>query len=161
MTPKELSPQSEVASSSLSRSPVPSSEGVRSRMRLQKNRDTECEVLVRRILWRLGLRYRVDFRPEPGLRRRADVVFTGARVAVFIDGCFWHQCPRHGRWPAANQRWWRAKLRTTAARDADTAARLRRAGWVVMRFWEHETPGAVAGKIFRRVQMRSSGRRAR
>lgn len=86
----------------------------------------------------MGLRYRVDRQVIPGLRRRADVVFVSARVAVFVDGCFWHQCPSHGNLPKANRTWWRAKLQRNVERDAETDARLKAAGWKVIRLWEHE-----------------------
>jgi len=80
----------------------------------------------------------VDQQVLPGLRRRADLVFTRARVAVFIDGCFWHRCPEHGTLPKANAAWWRAKLNRNVERDRDTDARLRDADWIVVRVWEHD-----------------------
>jgi DNA mismatch endonuclease, patch repair protein len=110
-------------------------------------RDTPHELAVRRALHRLGLRFRVDVRPEPSIRRRADVVFTRARVSVFCDGCYWHGCPEHGTWPKANAEWWRTKIQTTKARDLDTTSRLEAAGWTVIRVWEHEDPDAAADRI--------------
>ena len=95
----------------------------------------------------MGLRYRVDARPLQSLRRRADLVFFGTRVAVFVDGCFWHSCPEHGTIPNANVEWWQAKLAQTRERDAETVARLREAGWAVIRMWEHESPQAVAKTV--------------
>lgn len=93
---------------------------------------------MRKYLWRSGLRYRVDYRlPLRGLRRRADIAFPGPRVAVFVDGCFWHCCPEHGTRPANNAAWWAAKLDANVARDADTDRRLSDAGWTVVRVWEH------------------------
>jgi DNA mismatch endonuclease (patch repair protein) len=136
--------------------PVPSSEGVRSRMRLQRRRDTVCELLVRGALWRLGCRYRVDFRPVPSVRRTADIVFTRAKLAVFFDGCFWHRCRRHGRLPIENRGWWVDKLQRTVARDADTSRQLRNAGWLVMRFWEHDDPVLAARRIASRLRNRKS-----
>ncbi|WP_422391990.1 very short patch repair endonuclease [Arthrobacter sp. N1] len=100
-------------------------------------RDTAPEMILRRELHRRGLRYRVDA-PLPGIpRRRADILFTRAKVAVFIDGCFWHGCPMHGTQPKNNQSWWQRKLDGNRARDADTNDRLQVAGWTVLRFWEH------------------------
>jgi DNA mismatch endonuclease (patch repair protein) len=83
--------------------------------------------------------------PIPGLpRRRADIVFVGARVAVFVDGCFWHGCPDHCVRPKANAAWWREKIATNRRRDAETNAALSRLGWCVIRVWEHENPTAAA-----------------
>ena len=117
-------------------------------MRANRGRDTGPEMRVRRLLHGLGLRYRVDLAPLPGSRRRrADVVFTRARVAVFIDGCFWHGCPEHCRPPRTNADFWRSKLLRNQERDAETDALLVAEGWVVLRFWEHEDPAVVAGRI--------------
>ncbi len=92
----------------------------------------------------LGLRYFVDRRPLPSLRRRADVVFPRARLAVYMDGCFWHGCPEHASWPAHNAAWWREKIRGNQERDRDTDRRLEAAGWSVLRFWEHDDPREAA-----------------
>jgi len=108
------------------------------RMSRQRTRDTEPEMLLRRELHRRGLRYRVDA-ALPGLpRRRADVLFTRARVAVFLDGCFWHGCPEHKTTPTTNGAWWAAKLARNIERDRETDAHLRSLGWTVLRVWEHE-----------------------
>jgi DNA mismatch endonuclease (patch repair protein) len=110
----------------------------RARMSRQRRRDTAPELLLRRELHRRGLRYRIDA-PLPGMpRRRADILFTSARVAVFVDGCFWHVCPVHATAPATNAAWWAAKLEANVARDRDTDRRLDEAGWTAVRFWEHE-----------------------
>ena len=117
-------------------------------MQAIRSRDTQPEMAVRRALHRLGLRYRVAIAPVPGLRRRADIVFTKARVAVFIDGCFWHGCPLHGRTTFNhNADYWPSKIATNMARDQDTTEQLRRAGWTVMRFWEHEDHAEVVEAI--------------
>lgn len=109
-----------------------------SRMARYPRRDTAPEMALRRELHRRGLRYRVDA-PLPGIpRRRADILFTRAKVAVFVDGCFWHGCPQHGTQPKNNGSWWQSKLAGNQARDADTNARLQAIGWTVLRFWEHE-----------------------
>ncbi|MFF2634392.1 very short patch repair endonuclease [Microbacterium sp. NPDC058021] len=131
-----------------------SSEGTRKSMLANKRRDTSTEIAVRRELHARGLRYRVDFAPLPGLRRRADVVFTRARVAVFIDGCFWHGCPIHGTAPKRNADYWGPKLAANVARDQDTDRRLADAGWRVLRFWEHEAPSAVADRAEHAVRRR-------
>ena len=115
-------------------------------MRATRQRDTPGELALRTSLRSLGLRYRIDY-PLLGTRRRADVAFVRARVAVFVDGCFWHGCPEHGTWPKANARWWRTKIESNRRRDRDTDATLRAAGWLVLRFWEHVSPDAAARKV--------------
>jgi DNA mismatch endonuclease (patch repair protein) len=95
----------------------------------------------------MGLRYRVDRAPIRGLRRRADIVFSAARVAVFVDGCFWHGCPDHGTWPKSNAAWWREKIEANKSRDADTNARLAQAGWRVIRVWAHDDPQVAAREV--------------
>ena len=101
---------------------------------------------MRAALRSLGLRYRVDA-VMPGTRRRADVAFARAKVAVFVDGCFWHGCPDHGTWPKANAAWWRAKIQGNQRRDLDTDQRLVLAGWRVLRFWQHQDLAAAARKV--------------
>lgn len=130
-----------------SASSTASTPGVRSRMQAQRTRDTAPEIAVRRLLHAAGLRYRVDRAPVPELRRRADIVFGPARLAVYIDGCFWHGCPLHGNTPRANTGYWEPKLRRNRERDAETDRLLTQAGWAVLRAWEHEAPGAVAERV--------------
>jgi DNA mismatch endonuclease (patch repair protein) len=116
-------------------------------MSRQARRDTAPELALRRALHRRGLRYRVGIRPIAELRGSADVVFTAARVAVYVDGCFWHMCPQHGTMPANNAEWWKAKLEGNRARDRRTDDLLERHGWRVVRVWEHEEPEEAAGRI--------------
>lgn len=130
-----------------SSTPRPSSAAARERMRATGRRDTAAEMAVRRAAHRLGLRYRVDAPALPGLRRRADLLFTRARVAVFVDGCFWHGCPTHGSRPRANAQWWAEKIAANRRRDADTDARLVEANWISLRVWEHEDPEDAAARI--------------
>ncbi len=111
-----------------------------------RRRDTSPELAVRRLLHAAGLRYRVDFAPLGG-RRWADIVFTRRRIAVYIDGCFWHGCPQHATHPKRNADYWLPKLAHNIERDRETDAQLRAAGWTVLRFWEHEAPAAVAAQI--------------
>lgn len=125
---------------------MPDAFEARSRLAAQRQRDTEPELRIRRELHRRGLRYRVD-QPIPIPRRRADIVFSRARVAVFIDGCFWHGCPEHATLPKSNAAWWQAKLEANVRRDRDTDLRLSAAGWIAIRAWEHENPAAVADAI--------------
>jgi len=115
-------------------------------MRKQGRRDTAPELALRRELWRRGLRYRVDVAPIRG-RRRADVVFTRDRVAVYVDGCFWHRCPLHATTPRSNQEWWTAKLDANVARDRATDEELSAVGWTVVRVWEHEEPASAAVRV--------------
>lgn len=104
---------------------------------------------MRKELHRRGLRFRVDYRIDiDGLRRRrTDIVFTRQRIAVFVDGCFWHACPEHATSPKANGAWWAAKLAGNVERDRDTDRRLADAGWEVVRIWEHETAPEAADRI--------------
>ncbi|MFD5180093.1 very short patch repair endonuclease [Nocardia sp. NPDC058379] len=124
-----------------------SAPAVRAVMRGNKSRNTKPELTLRKYLWARGLRYRVDARPLPQLRRRADVVFVGARVAVFVDGCFWHGCPDHHRPSRKNAEFWEGKIADNRERDADTDVRLVEAGWTVLRIWEHEDPAAAAIRV--------------
>ncbi|MEV4207809.1 very short patch repair endonuclease [Nocardia salmonicida] len=138
-----------------------SSPATRAVMRANRRRDTDPELALRSALRGHGLGYRVDARPLPELRRRADVVFVGARVAVFCDGCFWHGCPDHYRPARRNGEFWAAKIAGNRDRDRDTDERLTNAGWVAIRVWEHEDPAAAADRIAdvvvtRRTVIRSS-----
>lgn len=116
-------------------------------MQANRSRDTAPELAVRRLVHARGLRYRVAARPEPALRRTADLVFTAARIAVFIDGCFWHGCPDHRTHPRTNDVYWATKIEGNIARDVDTTAQLQAAGWTVLRFWQHESPHDVADAV--------------
>lgn len=124
---------------------------VSARFSRTRGRDTKPELLVRKELHRLGYRYRVNYAPVPKLRRSADVVFTKPRVAVFIDGCFWHGCPEHYVQPKTRTDFWAAKIGGNVARDLETTRRLNEEGWTVLRFWEHEPSGTVVQAIVRRL----------
>jgi DNA mismatch endonuclease (patch repair protein) len=125
-------------------------------MQRQVRSGTIPELELRRLLHAGGLRYRVAF-PVPGLRRRTiDVAFTRARVAVFVDGCFWHSCPHHATSPKANADWWARKLEANRARDAATTQHLVAMGWEVLRIWEHESPSEVAPKVGDLVRRRAA-----
>ncbi|MCX4666986.1 very short patch repair endonuclease [Streptomyces sp. NBC_01381] len=116
-------------------------------MSRQRSRDTKPEVAVRRLLHAAGLRYRLQ-RRVPGMARNTiDIAFPGPRVAVFIDGCFWHGCPEHATYPKANSQFWHEKINKNAGRDARTTAHLESLGWTVLRFWEHEKPEQVATQV--------------
>ncbi|MFI2366687.1 very short patch repair endonuclease [Promicromonospora sp. NPDC019610] len=120
-----------------------------------KRRDTAPEVALRRELHARGFRYRVAY-PVPGQRRRTiDIAFTRTKVAVFVDGCFWHGCPEHGTKPRSNSVWWREKLAANAARDADTDRVLTEIGWQVVRVWEHDANRNAADLVEELVCKRS------
>ncbi len=130
-------------------------------MQANKGRDTKPELALRRAVHALGLRYRVDHPLVlPGVRRRGDLVFTRARVAVFLDSCFWHSCPEHGTRPGTNADFWRTKIERNVERDTETNRLLREAGWIVIRVWEHEAPATVAPQVLTVVKgrNRSKGR---
>lgn len=113
-----------------------------------RRRDTKPEVRLRSALHRLGYRFRKDHPIRvDGKLIRPDIAFTKRRVAVFIDGCFWHCCPAHGRKPNVNGEYWSPKLEGNVRRDHDQTVALTSAGWTVMRFWEHEEQGEIIDAI--------------
>jgi DNA mismatch endonuclease (patch repair protein) len=109
-----------------------------------RQKGTGAEVALRREMYRIGLRYRIGYAVLKKPRRVADVAFLGRKIAVFVDGCFWHGCPEHATWPKQNAEFWREKIETNRRRDADTNERLRAIGWTVLRFWSHESPEKAA-----------------
>jgi DNA mismatch endonuclease (patch repair protein) len=133
-----------------------SSSGTRASMRANRSRDTRPELALRRAVHRLGLRYRVAVRPVPTVRRTADLVFVRAKVAVFLDGCFWHGCPVHHTVAKRNAEFWAEKVARNKARDRDTDRRLQEGGWLVIRVWEHEDPHVAAERVRAAVQGRRS-----
>ncbi|MFC5033451.1 very short patch repair endonuclease [Streptomyces sp. So13.3] len=128
-----------------------SSEARRRNMQAIRSRDTKPERAIRRLVHAHGLRYRVDARPLTNLRRTADLVFRPARVAVFVDGCYWHGCPEHYVPPRTNSGYWSGKVAGNIARDRDTDRQLADAKWTVLRFWEHESSAVCADKIIATV----------
>lgn len=131
-----------------------SSAGVRASMRSNTGRDTSPELALRSAVHRLGLRYRVSKRPLPSLRRTADLVFSPSRVAVFLDGCFWHGCPEHHTIAVTNAKFWSDKVEGNRARDRDTDRRLAAAGWLSIRVWEHENPEQASLRVKQIVEER-------
>lgn len=126
----------------------PTTAATSARLKAQKRTDTRPETLLREELIRRGISgYEIDRRPLPDVRRTADVVFFANKVAVFVDGCFWHGCPVHSRETKSNTKWWRDKIQTNRIRDADTDAQLRAGGWSAVRVWEHETPAEAAQRV--------------
>ncbi|WP_244337100.1 MULTISPECIES: very short patch repair endonuclease [Streptomyces] len=123
-------------------------------MTANKGKDTKPELKLRTALHRRGLRYRVGIRPLPELRRTADVVFPKAKVAVFVDGCFWHGCPDHYRPARKSGAEWGQKIKDNRDRDASTTIALKDEGWMVLRFWEHEDLELAAEEIKATVECR-------
>lgn len=138
--------------------PAASSPTALRRMQRQARRDTTPEMALRRELHRRGLRYRVDCAVIPGVRRRADLVFRRARIAVFVDGCFWHSCPLHRTQPKSNAEWWADKLAANVARDRDTNERLASEGWNVVRVWAHADMVEAAQELGAMIAMRTRDR---
>lgn len=127
-------------------------------MRSNRSRDTGPELALRKQVHALGLRYRVAAIPIPGIRHRADLVFKKARVAVFLDGCFWHGCPEHCRRPVTNSEYWKPKIDGNIRRDREIDTELAKAGWIALRIWEHEDLALAATDVARIVRSRQAGR---
>lgn len=130
--------------------PEPLDSSTRSRLAGQMRTDTGPEVALRKELWSRGFRYSLH-RPIRGTRRTIDIALVKHRVAVFVDGCFWHGCPKHGSTPTNNAEWWIRKLEANRRRDVDTNRILKSQGWTVVRVWEHETVKTAANRIQRAV----------
>jgi DNA mismatch endonuclease, patch repair protein len=128
-----------------------SSEAIRRTMLACRNRDTRPEKILRSLLHASGLRFRVCTRPISEVRRTADIVFTRVRVAVFVDGCFWHGCPQHYKVPRTNTEYWVEKITGNQNRDEHTNKLLQDAGWTVVRVWEHEDPVEAAEVVAKAV----------
>jgi DNA mismatch endonuclease (patch repair protein) len=124
----------------------------RSVMQGNRSRDTQPELAVRQLLYRAGLRYRIDYRPIGNLRRKADIAFPTFRIAVFIDGCFWHGCPLHYVPSKSNTEYWLPKIDANRARDIETNRVLSDHDWTVFRFWAHEDPAVTANSIIGAVK---------
>lgn len=127
------------------------------RMKAVRRHGTRPELELRSALHARGLRYRVDVAPFPGFRRRADVILRRAKIAVYVDGCFWHSCPQHATVPKSNREWWEEKLAANVARDRETDRDLEELGWEVVRVWEHEDMEAAAERIARLRSARIDG----
>jgi DNA mismatch endonuclease (patch repair protein) len=139
--------------------PASSSVAASRRMAKVRQKGTGAEVALRREMHRIGLRYRIDHAVLQKPRRIADVAFPGRKIAVFVDGCFWHGCPEHATWPKQNAEFWREKIEANQRRDEDTNDRLRSIGWTVLRFWSHEPPTEAARTVARAVALADSKHR--
>ena len=138
---------------------TPSSPEASRRMARVRQRGTDLEIELRKALYALGLRYRLQVPLLSKPRRVADIAFLGPRVAVFVDGCFWHGCPLHATWPKENAEFWRAKIEANRARDTDTDRRLGELGWEVVRIWAHESPADAARRVSKIVERRKRARK--
>ncbi|HEX5526863.1 MAG TPA: very short patch repair endonuclease [Solirubrobacterales bacterium] len=137
--------------------PLPSSPAVRDQMSRLGQRDTTPELALRSELHRRGLRFRVDHPPVSGVRTRADIVFPREKVAVYVDGCFWHSCPDHGTMPKANADFWGPKLARNQERDREINEALADENWTVVRIWEHEDHLDAADRVERVVLKNRKG----
>lgn len=144
------------------RAPKASSEQVRRVMQANTGRTTEPERKLRSLTHRLGLRFRMDVRPEKALRCTADLIFRRKKVCVFVDGCYWHGCSLHFAVPKRNASWWAEKIAANRQRDARQTAQLTTLGWRVIRLWEHDLVGknahAAATRIATTVRHRAINR---
>lgn len=146
----------------MTKPPPASADHVRRQMQgLSGGRDTGPERALRRELWHRGVRgYRIDRRlPLPGVRRRADITFIAKKVAVFVDGCFWHSCPDHGHTPKTNSSYWSEKFERNVRKDAETDRLANEEGWIVLRVWEHEDIARAADRV-QEVVTKSESRRS-
>ena len=134
--------------------PAPLDAATSARLARQARAATKPEMALRRELHRRGLRYRVN---HPALPGRPDIAFTRVKIAVFVDGCFWHSCPLHGTVPRNNRDWWQAKLDRNVARDRVKDSALEDLGWTVLHVWEHETAPAAAERVEQTWRQRTSG----
>jgi DNA mismatch endonuclease, patch repair protein len=133
---------------------IPSSREASQRMARVSQKGTKAELALRKKLHSRGLRYRLHLTLLAKPRRVADIVFQRARIAVFVDGCFWHGCPEHATWPKSNADFWREKIEANRSRDLDTNQRLAALGWKTVRIWEHEDPDDAADRIAELVAAR-------
>jgi DNA mismatch endonuclease (patch repair protein) len=136
-----------------------SSDAARARMVATRRRDTPKELELRRLIHNQGLRFRVDAPPIRSSRKRADLVFRSAQVAVFVDGCFWHGCPDHYTTPKSNHAWWTQKIGSNRKRDTDAVHELTASGWIALRFWEHEDMALASSVVADAVRRRTRGPR--
>ncbi|HEX6700523.1 MAG TPA: very short patch repair endonuclease [Gaiellaceae bacterium] len=127
--------------------PAASSSAARIVMQGNRSKNTSPELALRRELHRRGRRYRLHLSPLPGLRCTPDLVFFGARVVVFVNGCFWHRRPLHATTPKANAAFWRKKFQANIARDARNKKALEAAGWHVVVIWEHDDAWSAADLV--------------
>jgi DNA mismatch endonuclease (patch repair protein) len=132
--------------------PKASSFAAKRRMEAAKPKDTLPEIKLRTALEEIGIHFEVDVKPIENLQRRADILVREDKIAVFVDGCFWHGCPIHGTQAKANAEFWADKIKRNKERDADTNRRLEADGWTVIRIWEHDDYIEAAKKIAQMIE---------
>ena len=132
--------------------PEPTSSDASRRMAKVRRTGTNAELALRREMYRIGLRYRIDYEVLRKPRRVADVAFPGRKIAVFVDGCFWHGCPAHGRMPSDPTGYWHAKIDRNRRRDVRVGEALQSAGWTVIRVWEHAAVAETAELVEQAVR---------
>jgi DNA mismatch endonuclease (patch repair protein) len=133
------------------RAPTASSPLVRRVMQANRSSGTRPEVLLSSSLRQAGLRFRNDARPEPRFKCKADLVFRARKVCIFVDGCYWHGCPKHFRTPRTNADWWNEKIDETRRRDRAKRKHLRECGWTVLRIWEHEITPNIVPRLVKKI----------
>lgn len=136
-----------------SRAPKSGHSSVRRVMQSNRSTDTKPEMLLRRALHRKGLRYRVNYNPIDLYKCKADIVFIGPKLCVFVDGCFWHGCPQHFHIPKSNSSWWLEKIEDNRNRDLRKRRFLEEYGWKVIRVWEHELRNDSLENVVQRISM--------
>ncbi len=130
--------------------PRPSSAAVTAAMKGNRRANTKPEALIRASLHRLGYRFRKDTIIKiDKIKPRPDIIFPQKKVAVFIDGCFWHYCPEHGHIPKSNVQYWQPKLKRNKERDRENTNALTANGWTVLRIWEHTPIKLAVSQIIR------------
>ena len=134
--------------------PVPLNRQVSEQMRRMPTKNSTPEIKLRRSLYAIGLRYRLHRKELPG---KPDIALGPSKVAVFVDGCYWHNCPEHGTIPKNNSEWWKEKFQRNRERDSRNDALLREMGWLPIHVWEHEDPDEAACKIGGIVKNRIDG----
>ncbi|MBV9074358.1 MAG: DNA mismatch endonuclease Vsr [Acidobacteria bacterium] len=133
--------------------PKPSSQQASDRLRAARQRDTSPEVLLRSALHRAGVRFQVGVVADKRIKTRPDIVLRSKKIAVFVDGCFWHSCPKHATIPRSNRAWWVDKLRKNRERDRRNRCCLKKLGWRIVSVWEHESVSAATRRILRLMQL--------
>ena len=134
--------------------PLPANKNISEQMSRMPTKDSKPEIRLRKTLYSEGLRYRIHRKDLPG---KPDISFGPARVAVFVDGCYWHNCPEHGTIPKSNSEWWEEKFQRNRERDSRNDALLREMGWLPIHVWEHEDPDEAACKICGIIKRRIDG----
>jgi DNA mismatch endonuclease (patch repair protein) len=125
-----------------------------------RGKNTKLEIDLRSALHRTGMRFWKHRRPLDGVRCEADIIFPRIRMAVFVNGCFWHGCPQHATWPVTNAEFWTRKIEGTKQRDRRCDQLLEAAGWTVVRLWEHQPLEEMVSLVLRTASSLGTGNSA-